>query len=880
MGYFLLNTTSKVCIEYKQKHTTNRATDTSTAQLIHLLHVFVTLLSADFHVLAYLCLPIHPMIITMNKHFIFSGSILAVLFLTISSIIEVSASERKVCLNSNWKFYRGCIANAEQPTFNDAKWKVLDLPHDWSMEPVPIQREGITVGPFSRMSIGGPDTGQTIGGEGWYRKEFTIRPEDAGKLISIYFEGAYNQTEVWINGQKASFNPYGYIPFKININQYCNTPGTPNTIAVKVINEGLNSRWYGGSGIYRHVWLMKTDKIHLDEWDTFVDASNVVSKKAIVNLHTILHNSLKEKVTNDLNIQILSPQGKEVYSTSQKVNAAEESTTPLSITFDITKPELWSVDNPNIYTASISVVSENKEVDAVTIPFGIRTIEFNAQQGFLLNGKPLKLKGGCLHHDNGLLGAVAINRAEERKVELMKANGYNAVRCAHNLPSEYFLQACDRLGLLVIDEVFDQWLDAKRPQDYHQYFNEWGEHDMATMVRRDRNHPSIIMWSIGNEIAERADSIGEVIAQKLIATARKHDTTRPTTAAVNAFWDRRHFTWEKDSERAFRHLDVSGYNYKMDEYEKDHARFPNRVMYGSESVPKESAQNWNLIDRNPYLIGDFVWTALDYLGEAGLAHTLELAPGEHSPQFMGWPWYNAWCGDIDFCGDKKPQSYYRDVLWRQRDISLAVQPPVAEGKREDINYWGWKNELLNWNWKGQEGKMMKVNVYSRSPKVRLYLNNQLLGEKDVNADTYTATFEVAYEPGELKAVNVVKKKETASATLKTTGTPATIHLTADRTKIKADKNDLSYVKIEVLDNEGNLIPDCDIPLIIKFGGQGSVIASGNGSADDMKSFRSLTPKAFRGKAIAIIQPAEEKGIINLTVSAKGLPEAALSIETY
>ena len=703
------------------------------------------------------------------------------------------------------------------------------------MDPVPIQREGITIGPFSRMSVGGADTGQTIGGEGWYRKEFTIQPEDADKIISLYFEGAYNQTEVWINGQKACFNPYGYIPFKIDIHPYCNAPGVPNTIAVKVVNEGLNSRWYAGSGIYRHVWLMKTDKVHLDEWDTFIDASKVEGKKATVDLHSILHNSGKEKVTAHLKIQIFSPQGEEVYSTTQPVNISGETNIPISLTFDIKKPELWSVDSPSLYTAHLSVKSK-KLSDEITVPFGIRTVEFSAEKGFLLNGKPLKLKGGCLHHDNGLLGAVAINRAEERKVELMKANGFNAVRCSHNLPSEYFLQACDRLGLLVIDEVFDQWQQAKRPQDYHQFFDEWSEHDIATMVRRDRNHPSIIMWSIGNEIAERADEpTGEIIARKLIATIHKYDTSRATTAAVNSFWDRRDFSWEKDSERAFRNLDVSGYNYQWKEYEKDHARFPQRIMYGSESVPKEAAQNWNLIDKNSYLIGDFVWTALDYLGEAGLAHTLELAPGEHSPQFMGWPWYNAWCGDIDFCGDKKPQSYYRDILWKRRDISLAVQPPVAKGKREDINYWGWKNEFLSWNWKGYEGETMVVHVYSRSPKVRLYLNNRLL---------------------------------------------AMIRLTADHTKIKADKNDLSYVKVEILDKNEKLIPDCSVPLEIKSAGKGSVIAAGNGSADDMRSFRSLKPKTFRGKAIAIVQPNTEKGTITLTVSAEGLPEAAIVIETY
>ncbi|WP_303012361.1 glycoside hydrolase family 2 TIM barrel-domain containing protein [uncultured Bacteroides sp.] len=816
----------------------------------------------------------------MNRHFESSVRKLAVSTLLLGFIAGGSASERKTCMNGNWKFHRGCIANAEQASFDDTRWRTLDLPHDWSMEPVPVQREGITTGPFSRMSIGGPDTGQTVGGEGWYRKEFVVGPEDAGKIISLYFEGAYNQAEVWINGRKACFNPYGYIPFKIDVNPYCNAPGIPNTIAVKVINEGLNSRWYAGSGIYRHVWMVKTDKVYLDEWDTFVDASEVKGKKATVRLHTILHNSGGEKAAGDLHIRILSPQGKEVCSATRPISAAGKSDIPLSFTFDIGKPELWSVDTPSLYTACLSVKSGGLS-DEITVPFGIRTIEFSAEKGFLLNGKPLKLKGGCLHHDNGLLGAVAIDRAEERKVELMKANGFNAVRCSHNLPSEYFLQACDRLGLLVIDEVFDQWQQAKRPQDYHRFFDEWSEHDLSVMIRRDRNHPSIIMWSIGNEIAERADEpAGEAIAKRLVATIRKYDTSRAITAAVNSFWDRRHFSWEKDSERAFRNLDVSGYNYQWKEYEKDHERFPQRIMYGSESVPKEAAQNWNLIDKNPYLIGDFVWTALDYLGEAGLAHTLELAPGEQSPQFMGWPWYNAWCGDIDLCGDKKPQSYYRDILWKRREISLAVQPPVAEGKREDVNFWGWRNELLSWNWKGMEGRPMTVRVYSRSPKVRLYLNNRLIGEKETAPDTYTATFTVPYEPGQLKAVNMKSKKEAASTELNTAGSPASIRLTADRLEIKADKNDLAYVKIEILDKDGNPVPDCDIPVHIKCSGKGSIIASGNGSADDMESFRSLNPRVFRGKAIVILQPETESGIIRLTVSAQGLPDASVSITAH
>ncbi|NDW17821.1 DUF4982 domain-containing protein [Dysgonomonas sp. 216] len=797
---------------------------------------------------------------------------------------QTIASERKSSFNEDWRFHLGSTSNAEQPLFNDSKWRKLDLPHDWSIEPVPIQREGITIGPFSKMTesgAGGADTGQTLGGEGWYRKMFTLSEEDEGKIISLYFEGVYNQTEVWVNGTKVKYNPYGYTSFKIDITDYCNSIGKSNIIAVKAVNVGENSRWYSGSGIYRHVWLIKTNKLHLDEWDTYVDASELKGKAAGIKLQTIVFNASTKTSDTQLNIKIYSPEGKEVYSTFRNINVDASGQVPVSLNFDVKKAELWSVESPKLYKAEVSLrFLDGSEADKITIPFGIRTIEFNATKGFILNGKSVKLKGGCIHHDNGLLGAVAINRAEERKVELLKANGYNAVRCAHNQVSEAFLEACDNLGLLVVHETFDQWQEAKRAQDYHQFFDEWSDKDLAASVRRDRNHPSIIMWSIGNEIAQRADDPqGQDIAKRLVNTVKKYDNSRYTTVGANDFWDRRHFKWDNDIYRAFNNVDVAGYNYMWQKYESDHVSYPDRVIYGSESFPKEAAQNWNLVEKYPAIIGDFVWTAIDYLGEAGLGHALELEPGERDSQFMGWPWYNAWCGDIDFCGNKKIQSYYRDILWRERDITLAVSPPVTEGKKEVVNGWGWTDELLSWNWKGLEGKQMRVNVYSRAPKVKLYLNDRLIGEKKVSQDNYTASFSVAYEPGVLRAVNVFKNKEKASAELRTTGQAAAIRLTADRESIKADKNDLSYVKIDIVDKDGNIIPDTNIAVGIKCEGKGSVIASGNAAPDDMKSFRSLNPNVFRGRAIAIVQPNGKAGEIKLTVSAEGLDDSTIIIQS-
>ena len=806
------------------------------------------------------------------------------LFLLLLFVSCINASDRKMNFDADWKFYRGSVANAEQPEFNDKYWRTLHLPHDWSVDPAPIQHKGITVGPFSKLSNGGmngADIGQTVGGEGWYRKEFTIANEDKDKLFTLYFEGVYNQSEVFINGRKVYFNPYGYTSYKIDITEYCHPAGIPNTIAVRVINAGENSRWYAGSGIYRHVWLIKTEKTYLEEWDTFVDASDVNGKNSVIRFSTILHSKNPKGTIGILDVKIISPDGKEAYSKSEELIIAEQ--TPFSFNFNIKNPQLWSVEDPALYNAEISFSSAEKKIDKIYIPFGIRSIHVSAEKGFLLNGKSMKLKGGCIHHDNGLLGAVAIDRAEEKKVELLKANGYNAIRCSHNQVSESFLHACDRLGMLVIHETFDQWQTRKRKDDYHQFFDEWSDKDLEFSVRRDRNHPSIIMWSIGNEIKQRADEPkGQEIAKRLTATIKKYDKSRFTTVGANDFWDNgEKYEWDNNSYRAFNNVDVAGYNYMWQKYESDHKAYPDRVIYGSESFPKEAAFNWNLVEKHSYVIGDFVWTAIDYIGEAGLGHALELAESERDQQFMGWPWYNAWCGDIDFCGDKKPQSYYRDILWREREISMAVRKPVVPGKKEVVNAWGWTDELLSWNWTGLEGQPMRVNVYSRSPKVRLYLNGKLVGEKETGMEDYTATFEVPYEAGELKAVNVKGKKETSSVVFKTVGKPAAIRLSVDRQQIKADKNDLAYVKVELVDDEGNLVPDNDLKVNVTCLGSGSVIASGNAAPDDMESFRSLTPKTFRGVAMAIVQPTEEvPGEINVTVSAEGLPEATISVNIY
>ena len=546
--------------------------------------------------------------------------------------------------------------------------------------------------------------------------------------------------------------------------------------------------------------------------------------------------------------------------------------------FELKDPALWSINSPQLYQAITEVSFNGKIVDQQTTTFGIRSIEFSAEKGFLLNGEPIELKGGCMHHDNGPLGSATIDRAEERRVELMKKFGFNAIRTSHNPPSRQFLDACDRLGVLVIDEAFDQWQRPKNPEDYNLYFDKWHQRDLEAMVLRDRNHPSVIFWSIGNEINERVDPSGLEIMKNLSAIVKKIDTSRPITEAICFFWDHPGYKWET-TVPAFAQLDVGGYNYKLDEYENDHKIAPERLMMGTESFPLQAFENWQMVEKHPYVIGDFVWTAMDYLGESGIGHS-SVKKDTKDTFSMDWPWYNAYCGDIDICGFKKPQSYFRDVVWKVSNLKMAVHSPIPSGMKELVSYWGWPNEQQSWNWAGSEGQKLQVNIYSNYPEVRLELNGKVIGTKTVSAETkLTAAFEVQYEAGELKAVALKDGKEIESKVLKTTGKPAKIRLTADRSELKASRNDLSYVTVEVVDETGAIIPNANLPIQFKVEGAGELAAVENGNPADMKSFRSPQVTSFNGKCLVILRPTGTSGEIKLKAESENLQGAELSILT-
>lgn len=802
--------------------------------------------------------------------------------------IAMAASQtvsRERSFDSEWRFLRADAAGAEEPQFNDSTWCALDVPHDWSIEDLPQTDSAPAgtnasqrVGPFDPVqSAGGASTGHVVGGTGWYRKHFTLKPSDAGKIVSVRFDGVYMNATVWINGHLLGTHPYGYTPFTFDVTSFLKPAGQENVLAVQIKNIGKNSRWYSGSGIYRHVWLTAEDPVHVAQWGLTVTTPVVTKASATVNVAASIENLREAEAAIRVRTRLLNASGKVIAAqeTQTRVMAGKRQNSTQVFTVD--KPALWSPSSPSLYRAEVEIIENEKTIDRTDTAFGIRSLQFNPKNGFLLNGEMVKLKGGCMHHDNGPLGSATIDRAEERRVELMKAYGFNAIRTSHNPPSPAFLDACDRLGMLVIDEAFDQWELAKNPEDYHLFFKDWWKRDVESMVLRDRNHPSVIIWSIGNEINERAEPSGVTIGRDLAQAVRRLDSTRPVTAAICQFWDHPGKRWS-DSAPAFTALEIGGYNYLWREYVPDHKLFPARIMMGTESYPKEAFENWQAVLTNSWVIGDFVWTAWDYFGESGIGHTS--LSNEKDDFLKPYPWFNAWCGDIDACGFKKPQLYYRDVVWGTANVTMAVHAPLPEGRKEKISGWGWPDEQQSWTWPGQEGKLVDVAVYSSCDEVRLELNGKVIDTKPVSKQTkLTAKFRVPFAPGELKAIGLIGGKPAGSFVLKTAGAAKKLRLSADRSRIRADRNDLSYVTVEVLDAAGNVVPDAALPVRFSLKGPGELAAVGSGNPSDAASFRAPLRTTFRGKCLAIVRPKGSSGSITLQAEADGLSPASLTVKS-
>lgn len=811
-------------------------------------------------------------------------------FISGSNPAKISSVTRITSFDEDWLFIRDSLSGAESPRFDDSGWRRISVPHDWSIEDLPGQNGVDIIGPFDKSAIDKGSSGYMTGGIGWYRKHFTIDKEDGDKKAYLQFDGVYMASDVWLNGRHLGFHPYGYTPFFHDITPYLNPPGQSNLVAVRVLNEGMNSRWYSGSGINRHVWLILTDPVHIEvSGGLYVTTPFITENTAEVRVAATIVNSGSKTESIVLRTELMDPAGRVVASVTGNSALSSGQTIQVTQEIPVIKPSLWSLDEPDLYTAKASVLIDKKVVDEVTTHFGIRSIRIDAKNGFTLNGKPVKLIGACIHHDNGPLGAASIDRAEERKIEVLKSNGFNAIRTAHNPPSPALLGACDRLGMLVINEVFDTWETAKRNQDYHRYFREWWKKDVESWVKRDRNHPSVIIWSIGNEIREAYDTSGLRIARNLAGEIRRLDTTRWVTECFNDFaWMRgQKSKWDEIPEHMAL-FDLIGYNYAYRRYEEDHIKYPERVMIGTETNPPLALENYEMVKKHPYVIGYFVWTGTDNLGEAGrgMPQLRDIAPDPGNSQSAGgsfsresWPVFTNYQGDIDLIGNKKVPSYYQHVVWGKSRVEMFVHRPVPEGKIEITSSWGFPDELKSWNWSGREGEKFQVHVYTRSQLVRLELNGRLAGEQTIDtAASITATFEVPYEPGTLIARCYDNGRETASQTLKTTGRPNALRLIADRTRIRADRNDLSYVRAEIIDSEGNIVPDADdIMVNFEVTGNGKVAGVGSGNPRDMSSFQQPMKKAWQGTCLAIVRPEATPGKIHIRARAEGLKGASLKV---
>lgn len=773
---------------------------------------------------------------------------------------------RKQLFDGNWKFFLGDATGAKAPGFDDSSWRTLDLPHDWSVE-----------GNFSNSHPMGKDGGYLPAGIGWYRKTFTLPAEARGKRVGLYFEGVYMNSEVFVNGQSAGSWPYGYSSFFYDITDLLRSDGKPNTVAVRVDNaQQKNCRWYTGSGIYRHVWLVTTDPVHIGHWGVAIATHNVSEERATVQVKTTLKNETDVPRRVKLALRI-ARDGSEAGRTEAEVELPADGETEVMHLMEVNRPALWSPDSPALYEAQLSVTEGDRETDAVQETFGIRSARYGIYDGLLLNGKKIVLSGGCLHHDNGALGSAAYDRAEERKAELLKAAGFNAVRTAHNVPSEAFLRACDRLGLLVIDEAFDGWRTGKTPFDYATLFDQWWQRDVEAMVLRDRNHPSVFCWSIGNEVIEREKLEVVTTAKRLADRVRAIDPTRPVTSALTT-WTHE---WEIFDPLAAVH-DIAGYNYQLPRAESDHRRVPSRIIMQTESYPRDAFGNWALVNDHEYVIGDFVWTAIDYLGESGIGRFYYEGdtPGEHY-QLEQYPWHGAYCGDIDLTGWRKPISHYRELLYNpSAKLYMAVKEPDGYyGKVRETQWSVWPT-WESWNWPGHEGKDIDVEIYSRCPSVRLYVNGRLAGERPTGREQeFKAVFRVPYEVGSLRAVGVNGGVEEASTAceLHTAGEPARLRLTPDRTRLTADGQDLSFVTVEVLDKDGRVCPNADNRLTFAVSGAARLAATCSADLKDTVSYVSAERAAWKGRAMGVLRTTGKRGAITLKVTSPGLTGATVKL---
>lgn len=798
-------------------------------------------------------------------------SLSAIIFLSIMVFTSCSSTQTGRVVedfNDNWYFL---LAGSESILKSDSAnlaWRLLNLPHDWSIE-----------GEFSDKNPAQAGGGALPGGVAWYKKVFKLPVTDTGKKIFIDFDGVYRNSEVYINGKLLGKRPNGYISFRYDLTPYLKFGNAENTILVKVDNSMQpNSRWYSGSGIYRNVWLVKTGLIYIDLWGTTVSTPVVNNKESIVHITTTIVNSRNKKALLSITNEIYNGEGKTV--ASKNIDSHIEAYGKYNFLQDIelNNPEFWSIENPYLYTVNTIVKVNGEITDNLSTNFGVRTFSFDENKGFSLNGKPVKINGVCNHHDLGCLGAAVNERAIERQLEILKEMGCNSIRTSHNPPAPELLDMCDKMGFIVMDETFDMWKKTKTQYDYSMYWDEWHAVDLHDHIMRDKNHPSVIIWSIGNEILEQWDTSGIKIAQELAKIVRDIDTTRLITSACNDPQPSNYIIQSGD-------LDLIGYNYKHLEFEKFPQTFPGQKFIATETVsalmtrghydmPSDSIrrwpirwdlpftsgnpdntvsaydnvsapwgstheETWKIIKKYDFLSGQYIWTGFDYLGE---------------PTPYGWPSRSSYFGIIDLAGFPKDVYYMYQSEWSDTPV-LHIFP--------------------HWNWKA--GEMVDVLAYTNCDEVELFLNGASLGKQTKGNDDLHLKWEVPFSEGTLKAIGWKNNEKLKEVEVHTAGEPSKINLTADRTEIDSDGKDLSFITVDIQDSKNILVPTANVLVNFEIEGKGEIVGVDNGNQVSHEPFKASYRKAYNGKCLVVVRSKKESGSIKLTATSEGIEPSTITI---
>ena len=780
-------------------------------------------------------------------------------------------------IDTGWRFAEGVI-----PLFGNApEWREIDLPHDFIVE-----KDTTPDAP------GGASVGYYPPAIGTYEKTLEIPECWKDKKILIEFDGVYMNASVSLNGQLVTRHHYGYTPFEADITDYVNF-GKSNRLIVQADQRmPQNSRWYAGGGIYRHVDLRVSDRVRIVPDGIYARLDHIINGDAFVTVEVTAANDTCKPADACVEICLTNPDGSAAGSGKTKIYVPQGGAAKAYLRLSVKDARVWDVDDPQLYTVKAAISGEGFSDSDETV-FGIRTITVDAVNGFMLNGRAIKLKGGCNHHDNGILGAESYYDSEYRKLKIQKDNGFNAIRCAHNPPSREMLTAADRLGMLIIDEAFDCWFNGKNVNDYGMFFESDWESDVEAFMKRDRNHPSVIMWSTGNEIVERAGvSKGFMLAEKLAEKMRSIDPTRPVTNALCSLWsglddeDNKKMleemknamsgqnvetpfidkVWGRYTEAFVMPLDVVGYNYLNGRYARDKEEFPNRVICGTESFPRDFYRIWKDTMAQSNVIGDFTWTSYDYIGEAGIGKSSfgSDASGNES-HISEYPWKLANDADFDILGFPRPQLALRKAVWGSEETFVTAQPPEYFGMEEKISRWGFDELYFSWTWPGYEDKDIRVVVFSKADEVELFINGASAGKKV--PEGCRAEFDVKFVPGEIAAVSLVNGKEVSRDVLKTAGKPVKLVLRAEKERMSADAASLDFITVEVADENGVRVPGVMAELTAEVTGEASLAAFGSAEAKTTDNYTVGKCVSFDGRAQAIIRARGEKGKAVLKVSS-------------